>query len=56
MESDINQDWPNLQRYEDENQNLGPPKKMKIELFFWETQLPKDGQVFIQVTLKKSHI
>ena len=34
MESDINQDWPNLKRYEDENQNLGPPKKNENRVVF----------------------
>ena len=35
MESDNNQDWPNLKRYEDENQNLGPPKKNENRVVFF---------------------
>ena len=34
MESGSNQDWPNLKRYEDENQNLGPPRKNENRVVF----------------------
>tara|TARA_B100000900_G_scaffold271213_1_gene231630 strand:- start:10 stop:651 length:642 start_codon:yes stop_codon:yes gene_type:complete len=34
MESGSNQDWPNLKRYEDENQKLGPPKKNENRVVF----------------------
>ena len=34
MEQDINQDWPNLKRYADENQTLGLPQANEKRVIF----------------------
>ena len=34
MESDNNQDWPNLKRYEDENLSLGYPQENEKRVVF----------------------
>ncbi len=38
-----NQDWPNLKRYEVENQYLGPPKKNENRVVFLGDSITEDG-------------
>ena len=56
MESDSNQDWANLTKYKNQNFAYLLHKKMKEELYSWETQSLKNGQDSIQITLKKDPI
>ena len=56
MESDNNQDWPNLKRYEDENLSLDIQRKRKKSCVYGRLNYRRMVKSSIQITLKKDPI
>tara|TARA_Y100000591_G_scaffold47060_1_gene35484 strand:+ start:109 stop:750 length:642 start_codon:yes stop_codon:yes gene_type:complete len=57
MESDSNQDWPNLKRYEDENLSLGYPQENERRVIFMGDSITEEwSRLYPKYFEKRSYI